>query len=153
MADSDVSVNIEGSGLSFTGAVSLRQAIEMLRIASMADEEVTKLSEKPKEMGVDSNVTGMSLREAITQADPKTSPETIAVIGTWLMNEEGFEDLSRQDIRDRYQDARLPPPGNYPRDFAGAIQKGFLAPTKADKSRFYVTRTGRKLLEAQPDGA
>jgi len=150
----DISVKIEGSGLSFNGNVSLRQAVEMLRIASMTDNDLTKLSEKSKQEDVNANkMSGLSLREAIDLAAPKNSPETIAVIGAWLMEEEGLPDLSRQDIRDRYQDARLAAPGNYPRDFSGAVQKGFLAPTKGDKSRFYVTRTGRKLLEGSANGS
>lgn len=152
---SDISVTIEGSGLSFTGNVSLRQAVEMLRIASMTADELTKVPERPSEQSGPrtTNFDGLSLREAIDQAAPKTSAEVIAVIGAWLMDEEGLEELSRQDIRDRYQDARLAAPGNYPRDFSTAVQKGFLAPTKSDKNRFYVTRTGRKLLEGSANGA
>jgi hypothetical protein len=156
MADSnEISVKIEGSGLSFVGKVSLRQAIEMLRIASLTSDEVTTLSHPPAAASnkEPKSMHGLSLREAVDHAAPKTSAETIAVIGAWLMDEEGLEDLSRQDIRDRYQDARLAAPGNYPRDFSAAVQKGFLAPTKADKNRFYVTKTGRKLLEGVGNGS
>jgi hypothetical protein len=153
--NADISVKIDGSGLSFAGKVSLRQAIEMLRIASMPADDLGKFLDQPAEPAAQSgsNIVGLSLREAITQADPKTSAETIAIIGAWLMDEENLEDLSRQDIRDRYQDARLSPPGNYPRDFAAAVQKGFLAPIKGNKNRFYVTRTGRKLLEGDGNGS
>lgn len=150
-----ISVKIDGAGLSFSGTVTLRQAVEMLRIASMSDEELAKASHSSGSSPLQGagNVGGLSLREAIDQAAPKNSAETIAVIAAWLMDEEGLADLSRQDIRDRYQDARLAAPGNYPRDFSGAVQKGFLAPTKGDKSRFYVTRTGRKLLEGAANGS
>lgn len=152
---SDISVEIDGGGLSFSGKVTLRQAIEMVRIASMKEDELTKTS---RDSSVSmpppaANAGGLSLREIIDLAAPKTSPETIAVIGSWLMDEQGLSELTRQDIRDRYQDARLPAPGNYPRDFSGAVQKGFLAPTKSDKNKFYVTRRGRKLLEGTSNGS
>lgn len=145
----DISVKIDGAGLSFSGTVTLRQAVEMLRIASMAEEDFNKAPYLSGGAGAQSepNTHGLSLREAIDHAEPKNSAETIAVIGAWLMDEEGLTELTRQDIRDRYQDARLAAPGNYPRDFSVCVQKGFLAPTKSDKNKFYVTRTGRKLLE------
>jgi hypothetical protein len=153
--ENDITIRIDGRGLSFNGAVSLRQAVEMLRIASMTPDEVATASRQVERTDNPrtNQLAELSLREALDQAAPKTSPETIAVIGAWLMDIEGVEDITRQSVRDRYQDARLSAPGNYPRDFALAVQKGFLAPTKSDKNRFYVTRTGRKLLEGAPDGS
>ena len=150
MADEQISVDMKGSGLSLSGFVTLKQAIEMLRIASLHPDEVegaTRSNKSPTD--AKASPTSLSLPELINRVQPATSPETITVIATWLMDAEGLESVTRADVGARYRDARLPPPGNLPRDFAKAIRKGFLAPVRGNNDQFYVTRTGRSLLDSK----
>ncbi|WP_299324075.1 hypothetical protein [Parasphingopyxis sp.] len=147
--DKDIDVSIDGLGLKFTGKVTLQQAIEMLRVASLDPDAVPRVAESQESGGAGGGVFDLALSELINEIDPKTSAETIALIALWVMETEGKESISRQDVRDRYQEARLPPPANFPRDFSTAISKGYLAPIKGDRNSFYVTRTGRKLAELE----
>ena len=129
MADEQISVDMKGSGLSFSGFVTLKQAIEMLRIASLHPDEVegaTRSNKSPTD--AKASPTSLSL--------PDDSPVDSVVV-------------ARADVGARYRDARLPPPGNLPRDFAKAIRKGFLAPVRGNNDQFYVTRTGRTLLDSK----
>ena len=147
--ESQVNLTLDGGGLSYRGVVSLLQAAEIVRIASLKPSELLQKSVplaastlQPK-----SETLGLSLPETLNVAKPATSPETIAVISTWIMDTEGAESVSRADVASRYRDARLPPPGNLPRDFSQAVRKGLLASVRGSSDQFYVTKTGRALLE------
>lgn len=152
MGDSQVSVTIEGMGLKYEGNVSLRHALEMLRVSTLPAELLDKPgrpAEAPADRKASSTIGSLgelSLAEVLDEAKPTTSPETIAVIACWVMDTGGQDSVTRQDVSSRYQDARLPLPGNFARDFASAVAKGFIAPSRSDKNLFYVTRKGRGLL-------
>lgn len=151
--DQIVELTLKGSGLSYTSSVSLRQAAEIIRIASLSATDLLSSAQtvspatppqaqspqKAREMA-------LSLPETLNLAKPSTSPETIAVISGWVMESDGAEFVTRSDIAGRYRDARLPPPANLPRDFSQAVRKGFLAPVRGSSDQFYVTQTGRALL-------
>lgn len=144
--DSNVAVTIDGGGLKFSGKVTFRQAIEMLRITSLSEEQLQSPT-APAAHDAAPKKQKLSLRETLAAASPKTSPATIAVIAAWVMDEEDTDGVSRDDVSSRYQDARLPKPGNFSRDFSSAVAKGYLAPARGDRNKFYVTQTGRALVE------
>lgn len=145
--DDRITIEMSGAGLSFSGSVTLKQAVEMLRIASLRPDEVVAPTTVPTNTTESTAAAvALSLPEVLNSAQPSTSPETMTVIAAWLMDTEGTDFVTRAEIAARYQEARLPPPGNLPRDFAKAVQKGFLAPVRGSKDQFYVTRTGRQLL-------
>lgn len=155
MSDStDVRVIIDGMGLKFEGQVTFRQAVEMLRIASVpavSFPDVPQLAGQPPAASAKSGIKDYALSELVNELEPASSAETIAIIASWVLETEELEAVTRQNVRDRYQEARLAPPSNFPRDFKTAISKGLLAQVKGEKDRFYVTRTGRKLLERNGD--
>jgi hypothetical protein len=148
--EESIKVDMSGAGLTFSGSVSLQQAVEMLRIASLKPEDFvnvqqnrgTKIDDAP-------SASAMSLPELLNLAKPATSPETIATIAAWIMDSENAASVTRADVSARYRDARLPLPGNFPRDFSKAVQKGLLASVRGSKDEFYVTRTGRSLLSSK----
>jgi hypothetical protein len=148
-ADASIKLTLEGSGLSYSGSVTLAQAAEIVRVASLSPEQLSSGLAPLPSMTVASQASGiekLSLPEALNRSKPTTSAETIAVIATWIMDSEGVESVSRADVASRYRDARLPPPGNLPRDFSQAVRKGFLASVRGNSDQFYVTQTGRALL-------
>jgi hypothetical protein len=146
---SNIKLTLEGGGLSYAGSVTLRQAAEIVRVASLKPEDLLVKSSPSTPSNPPSDkasVSELSLPEAINAAKPGNSPETITVIATWIMDTEGADSVSRADVASRYRDARLPPPGNMPRDFSQAVRKGLLAPVRGNSNQFYVTQTGRALL-------
>ncbi|RIA37739.1 hypothetical protein DFR49_3627 [Hephaestia caeni] len=142
-----VKLSLAGDGLSFEKYISMKQAVAIMRVAAMSADEVASVDDVSAGAKIEQPRMGaqISLSEALSTAEPKTSPETIAVIADWVMSEDEVESISREDVSDRYQDARLSMPGNFHRDFAKAVQKGFLAPMRGNKNRFYVTKTGQAL--------
>lgn len=68
------------------------------------------------------------------------------------MDTEGADSVTRADVAAKYRDARLPQPGNLPRDFGQAVRKGLLASVRGSTDQFYVTQTGRSLLSGKEKG-
>lgn len=150
--ESNIKLTLQGGGLSYSGSVTLLQAAEIVRVASLAHEELLMKNANTSAQNYPAHkpsLGALALPEVLNLAKPTTSPETIAVIATWIMDTEQVESVSRADVSARYRDARLPLPGNFPRDFSQAVRKGFLAPVRGNNDQFYVTKTGRALLDSK----
>lgn len=150
--EANVKLSLEGGGLSYANSITILQAAEIVRIASLKPGELLERSASapsPSTRQQKNSVAEISLPEALKLGNPSTSAETIAVIATWIMDTESAEAVTRADVAARYRDARLSPPANLPRDFSQAIRKGFLAPVRGSNDLFYVTQTGRALLNGK----
>lgn len=94
----------------------------------------------------DSTGPRLSLREFIDLVGVRSNPEKIAAFAAYLRDHAGQEDVARDDIKSCFKSAGEPMPGNFPRDFAGAVQAGLIAEDPKKPGRFYLTRKGEELV-------
>jgi hypothetical protein len=87
-----------------------------------------------------------SLREVFEEAEARTIPEKIVVIGAYLRDQQIQASFTREDNKVKFKTAGEPVPANYPRDFNKAIQAGWIAEDHQNPGHFYITRRGDETL-------
>ena len=68
----------------------------------------------------------LSLVELLHDKRPDTIPEKIATFAYFRERHEGKPAFSREDLRQYFSKAKLPPPGNYDRDFVQTVKLGWI---------------------------
>jgi hypothetical protein len=87
--------------------------------------------------------------ELIQEKRPATNSQRIALFAYFREKVEGEARFSRADLRAYFSKAKEPPPGNYDRDFSGAVRNGWI---HEDGSDSYLTSKGLEVVEAGFDG-
>jgi hypothetical protein len=95
----------------------------------------------------DGNRPSMSLPEFLDASGAKRNPDKIAVIGQYIVEFEGRQDFSREDVKVRFRQAGEGVPSNFPRDFTWAVKNGWIAEDLETKGAYYVTRKGKEAVE------
>ncbi|GMV24733.1 MAG: hypothetical protein AMXMBFR58_07640 [Phycisphaerae bacterium] len=90
------------------------------------------------------------LTEFVAEMKPGTSAQRILLFAYYRDKYEGFSNFAAGDLRPYFAKAKLSPPGNFDRDFASAVEKGWI---HHDGPRSYVTQTGIDLVESGFAGA
>jgi hypothetical protein len=153
--DADVSaqnyqVTLAGPGISIDQTINQERAREILNILMGGG-----LGSHPNRAGTQAQRAAdhqlgtqpaLSLREFLDEAEAKSNPEKIVAISQYLIEFEGKSDVGRDDIKACFRTAGEPAPANYPRDFAIAIQNGWIAEDKNNTGRYYVTRRGQDAI-------
>lgn len=93
----------------------------------------------------------LSLREYLDEVKAKTKVAQIVAIANFVAQFAGQTDISRDEIKAKFSEAAEPMPANFPRDFNKVLKAGWLSASHSDKSRFYVTQSGRAALAAGLD--
>jgi hypothetical protein len=88
----------------------------------------------------------LSVGEFLEESAAKRNPDKIVAIAAFLQKYRGIERFTRNDVANQFQAAGEVPPGNFPRDFNGAIANRFIAEHQ-EKGSYYVTRTGFAAIE------
>jgi hypothetical protein len=91
----------------------------------------------------------MSEGEFLEESGAKKNFEKITALGLYIEDELGAESFSRNDVREAFERAREPMPGNFARDFGNAIEAKWIAEVRGSKDVFHVTSTGRKAVVAK----
>ena len=152
MDDSDekYAVSIIGPGLTFERSVSLEQALLAASAASGQAMPAPVIGKGPVTPARDdSGPYGVSLREQLNAVGATQKTQQILVIADWIISETGAKDVSRDDIKERFADASEPLPGNFARDFQKVLKAGWLTANHTDRSRYYVTTTGKKAIQGK----
>ncbi|MEA2700300.1 MAG: hypothetical protein QOI66_4571 [Myxococcales bacterium] len=98
----------------------------------------------------------LSIVEFLRQKDPATNSQRIAAFAFYREHVEGKATFVRGDLEHYFATAKLAKPGNYDRDFAGAIREGWI---HEDGSESYLTQGGERAVregfegKAKPRGA
>lgn len=146
-SETDYLLTIKGPDMDFKKQITLQAAVSALQAAIGVQPTAPVLmpTQAPllAEVG---NTMPVSLREYFDKVNARKKIEQILAIADWRTSFDGVENVSREDIRASFADAREPLPANFPRDFNDVLRKGWLASTHTDKSRFYVTATGNRAL-------
>ncbi len=91
----------------------------------------------------------ISLQELIQEKKPVTNAQYIALFAFCREKSENLPRFSRSDLEGYFSKAKLPPPGNYDRDFNKAVQLGWI---HEDGSDSYLTTRGVEAVEAGFEG-
>ena len=98
----------------------------------------------------------LSIVEFLRQKDPATNSQRIAAFAFYREHVEGKSTFVRGDLEHYFAAAKLAKPGNYDRDFAGAVREGWI---HEDGTESYLTQGGERTVQegfggkAKPRGA
>lgn len=90
-----------------------------------------------------------SLIETIDEKHPATNAQRIAVFAYHREKYEGQSRFSRGDLKSYFPKAKLPPAGNFDRDFTEAVRRGWI---HEDESDSYLTTRGIEAVESGFEG-
>ena len=137
-------VSLKGQGISLEKEVDKRTALAIFA-AVMGETEMVE-AQRPNQAGALSFKAKLSLREFLTEVDPKTHNERIVAIGHYLHEQKSQDAFSKDDIEAGYKSAREKLPKNLSRDLGRTVAAGLI--DEADgNATFYVTNTGAKAVE------
>lgn len=91
----------------------------------------------------------VSLREFLDETLAQRNPDKIAVIGQYIVDYEGQNEFSREDIKDRFKHAAEAMPKNFGRDFSWTIRNGWIAEDQKSPGNHYVTKKGREAIKGK----
>jgi hypothetical protein len=92
----------------------------------------------------------LALVELVQQKTPSTSAQNIALFAYYRDKVERLPHFERDDLRQYFAKAKIPPPTNYDRDFVEAVKKGWLHENGSDS---YITNKGIAVVESAFAGA
>lgn len=94
----------------------------------------------------------MSLREFLDDTQATRNPDKITTIAEYLLQHEGTELFTKDDIKGRFRSAGEAPPGNFPRDFSWTVKNGWIAEEIKTPGSYYVTKKGREAINNKFSG-
>jgi hypothetical protein len=131
------SIELKGEGISVSRKIEEAKAKAILNIVLGDPSSDASMAAK-----MEVSAKRLSLREVLDDANATSNAEKIVVIGAYVTSQEGAADFSRDDAKNRFRAAGEPAPANIHRDFAAAIQNGWIAEDLKKVGRFYVTQKG-----------
>lgn len=87
----------------------------------------------------------ISIVELLQDKSPATNTQRIATFAYYHEKFEGTEYFSKADMSPYFAKAKLPKPGNFDRDYAGAIREGWI---HDDGASSYLTQKGEAAVVA-----
>jgi len=83
--------------------------------------------------------------ELLQEKKPATNPQRIALFAYYRERTEGLARFSKDDLKQYFPKAKLPPPQNFDRDYGRAAKAGWIYDDGADS---YLTSKGLEAAEA-----
>jgi hypothetical protein len=87
--------------------------------------------------------------ELLQEKKPATNPQRIALFAYYRERAEGLSRFSKDDLKQYFPKAKLPPPQNFDRDYGRAAKAGWIYDDGADS---YLTSKGLEAAEAGFEG-
>lgn len=87
----------------------------------------------------------MSIVELLQDKSPATNSQRIATFAFYHEKLEGNQRFARQDLSPYFAKAKLPKPGNFDRDYNGAVKEGWIHDEGASS---YLTQKGEAAVDA-----
>jgi hypothetical protein len=81
--------------------------------------------------------------EFVAASGAKRNPDKIAAFGVFLMDELGNASFTREEMRQTFQRAGEPVPGNFPRDFGWAIRNKWISAVIDSPNEYVITKSAR----------
>jgi hypothetical protein len=140
------SLDLKGEGISISRKIEESKAKAILDVV-FGDVPTDILTATKMETPTrPSGRARLSLREVLDEANATSNAEKIVVIGSYVTGHENAADFSRDDAKNRFKAAGESSPANIHRDFAAAIQNGWIAEDPKKPGRFYVTQKGHTAI-------
>lgn len=89
------------------------------------------------------------LTELLLEKKPGTNAQRIVLFAFYRREVEGITNFARQDLKPYFAKARIAPPGNFDRDFAKAVDAGWI---HEDGDNSYLTSSGDQLIDNAFEG-
>lgn len=83
------------------------------------------------------------LTELLLEKNPGTNAQRIVLFAYYRREVEGLETFARQELKAYFAKARISPPANFDRDFAKAVDAGWI---HEDGENTYLTNSGDQLV-------
>lgn len=84
--------------------------------------------------------------EFVADSGATRNPDKIAAFGVFLMDELGNASFTREEMRQTFQRAGEPVPGNFPRDFGWAIRNKWVSAMIGSPNEYVVTNAAREAV-------
>jgi hypothetical protein len=154
-AKTSYSLTLKGEGISVSRDVdqSIARAIMELVLGGVEPPRPgTKTNERASSSPTNAQLTRLSLREFLDQAEPKRNPDKIVAIGEYIIQHDKQPEFTRDDVKTRFRNAGEPVPANFPRDFTWAISNGWIAEDAHNAGQHYVTQKGKTAIAEKFSG-
>jgi hypothetical protein len=154
-AKTSYSLTLKGEGISVSRDVdqSVARAIMELVLGGVEPPRLgTMTNERASSSPANTQLTRLSLREFLDQAEPKRNPDKIVAIGEYIIQHDKQPEFTRDDVKARFRNAGEPVPANFPRDFNWAISTGWIAEDAHNAGQHYVTQKGRTAIAEKFSG-
>lgn len=88
-----------------------------------------------------------SIAEYMIRVGANRNTDKILAIANYLQEKNGKGAVSPQEIKIQFRDAGETPPANFTRDFNDVTSSGWMAPEPSKKGYYWVTRTGKAVID------
>jgi hypothetical protein len=133
-------LTIEGPDTTFKRSINQDQfariALLLVKPSTSSFEEETSTN----------NTNQQSIRDFLNEKSPKTNPQKIVVIASFL-GQKDFKSITTPLFKQYLQDAGEPIPKNITRDIKEAISLGWLAESYKHDGSYFVTAAGEKKIQ------
>jgi hypothetical protein len=148
----EVELTITGSGLSYTGSISLAQAVDVLALVT-SGEGLGGRGGPAGQAGQRSSQRqdAMSPQQALQNSGAKTNSQKIVAFAALVSRQSGKETFTQDDVKPLFRQARLQTPGNLSRDLGSAIQAGWIADAEVS-GEYYLVGDAANVLDTGFDG-
>jgi len=146
MGEQKTVVTVKGPGVEVCREVSEPQMMAVLRVLLNSSEPAASLLHSGPDPVPDSDRE--SIAEFFRRIGPKRNPDKILTVAEYLRAVGRLESFTPDDLRRRFKDARLTPPGNFARDLSWAIKVGWIAKDDNEPGCYYVTTSGSKAVSS-----
>ena len=153
--DAEFKISIVGKGVAIEKTVSAALAstiISMLMTGAAAPGLRASSGNSTvgqNEPGAGGGRRRTSIREFLDDQAASRNPDKITAIAVFIEQVEGKETFSKEDVKLKFPKAGEAVPGNFTRDFAWAIQSGWIAEDPQVPGSFYVTQKGHAAVTAK----
>lgn len=154
LPDPEYKIVVTGPGLSVERKITEPVALSILSVVMGGGSRTGVLPGADTEDGVSRRLPtplghGMSEGEFLADSGAKKNFEKITALGAFIEDEIGQDSFTRNDVREAFERAREPMPGNFARDFAVAAEAKWIAEIRGSNDLFRLTSTGRKAIDAK----
>jgi hypothetical protein len=151
--DPEYKVVVTGPGMEVERQISESVALSILSVVMGggrgAASRGTGADEPSERIERGSRGLGMSEGEFLEESGAKKNFQKVTALGYFIEEELQQESFTRNDVREAFDRAREPMPGNFARDFGVAVEATFIAEVRGSNDQFHLTSTGRKAVAAK----
>lgn len=143
--ESEVTITIEGEGLSLIKKTNLQKAGQIISFLALDQDLSTRQYDNTATQQLIS-APRLQPRDVIVQSGAKTYPQKIVALAMYLRNQLGQETFTPQEVRIIFKKMG-DEPRNFTRDFKAAIDLQYVACTDSINDQYELTSKGAEALE------